>query len=60
MTPIANTVDYEFFQGLTASGRIIFTRNTAGQTDLFSIRIDGTDERVLANSPDSEFSVDIR
>lgn len=43
----------EQFEGVTDS-RVIFTREASGQTDLYSIRFDGTDERVLANTPEDE------
>jgi hypothetical protein len=41
---------------VTSNGRVIFARETASQQDLFSIGVDGTNLKPLADSPDSELA----
>jgi hypothetical protein len=35
-------VDNEVFMGVTANGRVIFERTVGGQTNLYSIKADGS------------------
>ncbi|MEO1244861.1 MAG: Calx-beta domain-containing protein [Pseudomonadota bacterium] len=41
------------------NGRILFQREVGGQVDLFSMRLDGTDERQLTSTPEDELVFEV-
>jgi hypothetical protein len=56
LVPLATSTDNEFFQSVTAAGRVIFSRRVGGtQDDLYSINADGTGLVPLADTATAEF-----
>lgn len=51
---LANSTDDEAFSGITAGGRVIYTRLVGTQSDLYSVSVDGTGTMALATSTDNE------
>lgn len=57
---LTNGTDWKYVSGVTASSRVIFTRNTGGiQNDLFSINVDGTNLKTLMDTLDNDLFADV-
>lgn len=48
---MANSADYEVFSGITANGRVIYSRENGSSNSLFAVNTDGTGATQLPGGP---------